>query len=56
MGNWHISIEGIGSHHNTDNPKDADKMAAEFVKQLKAVHNVTKATFTYGAAQSLEQK
>ena len=49
MGNWNISIRGIGSHHNTDNPLDADKMAAGFIEELKAAgHVVTSAEMTHG--------
>ena len=29
MGNWNISIHGVGSHHNKQHPKDANRMAAE---------------------------
>jgi len=54
MGNWNISIEGIGAHHNKDNPQDANRMAQAFVGALKrAGHNVTKASFTYGAVEIL---
>lgn len=50
MGNWNINIQGIGSHHNTDNPKDADLMAWDFVQRLKeAGHTVEHATFTAGS-------
>lgn len=56
MGNWHISIEGIGVHHNTDNPKDANKMAKVFVKELKkAGHTVVYSSFTYGGAERLDE-
>ncbi len=49
MGNWNISIHGTGSHHNAKNPKDANRMAADFVEQLRtAGHTVTKATITHG--------
>lgn len=49
MGNWHIAIEGIGPHHNKGYDKDADKMAVEFVKALRAAgHTVEAATFTHG--------
>ncbi len=55
MGNWHISIEGVGCHHNADYPQDANKMAEDFVKTLKvAGHNVQKATFTYGSSEDLD--
>lgn len=54
MGNWHISIEGVGIHHNVDTPKDANKMAEKFVKDLKeAGHSITKATFTHGGSDDL---
>jgi hypothetical protein len=53
MGNWHISIEGVGVHHNANLSHDADRMAAVFVQQLIAAgHSVSKATFTYGGAES----
>ncbi len=55
MGNWNISIEGIGCHHNHDLETDANKMAAKFVSELKhAGHKVTKASFTHGGADNLE--
>ena len=55
MGNWNISIEGIGSHHNQALETDANKMAAKFVQSLKnAGHTVTKASFTHGGADNLE--
>ena len=54
MGNWNINIQGVGCHHNTDYPQDANKMAAEFVKQLKnAGHTVESATFTHGGKEDL---
>lgn len=57
MGNWNINIQGIGAHHNPDYyPKDANKMAAEFVRQLiEAGHNVEAATFTYGGKNDLKE-
>ncbi len=54
MGNWHISIQGIGAHHNPNNPNDAEKMAAEFLHDLKeAGHLIGAATFTHGACDEL---
>lgn len=53
MGNWNISIQGIGAHHNKDNDHDADKMAKKFVDELKKYHNVEAATFTYGGKEEL---
>lgn len=50
MGQWNISIHGTGCHHNKNLPTDANRMAADFVKQLRAAgHTVTKATITFGA-------
>jgi hypothetical protein len=49
MGNWHISIRGIGSHHNGKD-EDADRIAKRVVNELRAAgHTVDDASFTYGA-------
>jgi hypothetical protein len=66
MGNWNINIQGVGQHHNTvqapdgtkgPDPKDANRMAATFVKALKeAGHDVETATFTHGAKEPLDPK
>jgi len=54
MGDWNITIRGTGAHHNQNYPKDADKMAAQFVKDLKgAGHIVKDATITAGSETSL---
>lgn len=54
MGNWNINVQGIGCHHNSKAPKDADVMAAEFVRQLlEAGHTVEHATFTSGSKEVL---
>lgn len=60
MGNWNITIQGTGAHHNDSNPlaqdtiRDAEKLAAEFVEKLKAVgQKVESATFTYGGREEL---
>lgn len=54
MGNWHISIEGIGAHHNPDLEQDANRMAHRFVNALRqAGHQVRRATFTHGSADAL---
>lgn len=56
MGNWHISIRGVGAHHNGKD-YDADAMAKVFAEALKiAGHNVLGAAFTYGAEQDLLEK
>lgn len=54
MGNWHISIQGTGVHHNADLPQDANRMALGFVTELKAAgHSIAVASFTYGATDDL---
>lgn len=54
MGNWHISIEGLGSHHNHENLYDANRMAHRFVEELRAQgYTVTRASFTYGMSDRL---
>ncbi len=54
MGNYHISIEGQGAHHN-GKEYDADEMARDLVKRLKEKgHSIFKASFTHGACDSLE--
>lgn len=63
MGNWNINIQGTGSHHNRKpdgerwNQSDADLMAEEFVKDLKAAgHNIETASFTHGSKMDLAPK
>ena len=55
MGNWHISIQGVGCHHNSvSSETDANNMAKDFIKQLKtAGHKIQQATFTCGSAETL---
>ena len=49
MGDWNISIQGAGAHHNRRNPQDANRMAAEFVQRLRdAGHTVHSGIFTCG--------
>lgn len=56
MGNWNITIEGVGAHHNVDYEKDANRMAAEFVKKLQeAGHTIARASFTHGSADALTE-
>lgn len=56
MGNWCITVHGVGSHHNTGNPHDANRMAAHFVRALRdAGHNVTHASFTFGGEEQIVQ-
>jgi len=52
MGNWNITIQGVGAHHNKDYEKDANLMFEQFIKELReAGHYVHHASMTYGAAQ-----
>lgn len=54
MGNWNISIRGVGPHHNAQ-PFDAEQLAAELVDKLKAAgHRVVSAEVTYGGVEVLE--
>lgn len=54
MGNCTITVHLTGSHHNKKNPKDANRMAATFVDELKAAgHNVEHASFTHGGREDL---
>ncbi len=57
MGNWHISIEGVGPHHNENYLGDANKMAEDFVSELKgAGHQINKASFTHGGSEDLNKE
>lgn len=54
MGNWNITIQGSGAHHNTDFPQDADRLAANFVNRLLAAgQTIESATFTSGTKEDL---
>jgi hypothetical protein len=56
MGNWHMSIEGVGCHHNNIE-EDADKLFKEFVEKVKNFgQNVTHASFTHGGAEVIKPK
>lgn len=53
MGNWVITIEGTGSHHNAK-PYDANEIGKTVVKTLKeAGHNVTHASINCGGRNDL---
>jgi hypothetical protein len=57
MGNWHISISGVGAHHNKLYEKDANRMAAEFVQRLRdAGHNVTRHEFHSSSLDDIDGK
>lgn len=54
MGQWVIEIHGTGSHHNKGYDKDANKIAAKAVQQLKeAGHSITRATITFGGEEDI---
>ncbi|MGY3393458.1 glucan phosphoethanolaminetransferase (alkaline phosphatase superfamily) [Bradyrhizobium sp. USDA 3311] len=53
MGNCTLVVHLTGSHHNRKN-RDANRMAAKFVDELKAAgHNVEHASFTSGGREDL---
>lgn len=52
MGNWTLTVRGIGSHHNSNSPADADVIAEHVVKQFKDKgHHSVEAFLTYGGGQ-----
>ena len=54
MGDWNITIQGVGPHHNDKPDIDVDWMAKEFVKQLKKAGQTIKcSSITYGGAHTL---
>lgn len=54
MGNWAITIQGVGCHHNKDLAADANRMSRQFVRQLRAAgHHIERADFTHGAKEDL---
>lgn len=56
MGNWNITVRGVGCHHNKKLAEDANRMAAKFVADLKkAGHTVAAASFTYGSEDDISK-
>lgn len=54
MGNYNITIQGVGPHHNTDHDGDADKLAKLLVTQLRdSGHLIYHASITFGSQESL---
>jgi hypothetical protein len=51
MGNWHLSIEGTGVHHNKS-PDDINVLLGEFLKLLVGKQSVERVSLTYGARQT----
>jgi len=55
MGDWVITIRGIGAHHNGKD-YDADKIAQDFVHELKRQgHDRVEGTFNFGGCQKLNK-
>lgn len=55
MGNWAIIITGCGAHHNKKHSKDANRMAADFVQQLRdAGQQVETATFHHSGVDYVD--
>lgn len=47
MGNWNLSISGVGPHHN-DQPYDVEKQADSLVRGLKSAgHNISEAKLEF---------
>ncbi len=53
MGNCIITVHVTGGHHNKS-ASDIDQLAAEFVKDLGKLHNVTAAYMLNGSEQDLK--
>lgn len=54
MGQWTIVIHGTGQHHNGGDDKDADRMAKDFIVNLKnSGQTVDSATFTHSARETI---
>ena len=54
MGNWNITIQGCGAHHNEKHAADANRLAKEFVQALEKVgHKIFTASITFGSSDDL---
>lgn len=52
MGNWTITIAGVGPHHN-GRPFDADQLARRTHEMFQvAGHSIEETRFTYGGAET----
>lgn len=57
MGDWTITVQGTGCHHNGKREIDADLATADFVAELKKQgHTVHRADFVSGARVDLTPK
>lgn len=59
MGNWNMTIVGLGAHHNDDHPVDevrqydANYLFKRFLADLKEKgHKIDHASFTYGGSET----
>lgn len=53
MGNWILTIRGVGPHNN-GKPADIERQAAQFVEQLKGSHTIVAASVTIGGEMNFE--
>lgn len=57
MGNWNMTVIGLGAHHNKNYETDANELFKDFVLRLKdAGHDISHASFTNGARDVEEHK
>jgi hypothetical protein len=57
MGNWVITIQGTGCHHNGKPEIDADLKFKEVVKELKTMgQTIDHASITYGGREYCDGK
>jgi len=53
---WAVTISGFGPLHNTQNPSDANRLVALFIKALRgAGHIVSHASITHGEEDGLTE-
>ena len=53
MGNFNVSIRGVGQHHNKS-PNDVERLAGDFVRKLQAAgHAIISAEVTIGGVEVL---
>lgn len=53
MGNWNLTIRGVGPHDNNQS-YDIERQAAVFVESLKQSHTIQSAVVTIGGEKDLE--
>jgi hypothetical protein len=55
MGNWNLTIRGVGPHDN-NTAVDIERQAAVFVESLKKAHTIQSAVVTVGGEKDLESQ